>query len=148
MRVDLDTGRLTMTGRLYVRTSHLLYDAVSALLGEQHPSWVVDVGGLTDIDHAGVRGLLIAYRRGLRHGRRITLHGASPALTHVLVLLRLDRHVLQAERTLMTAEPERGSPPTGGPAADRCGRTESGGPQAPSSEADAHMPPAVRPITD
>ena len=30
MHVDLVTGRLTMTGRLDVRTTHLLYDAVSA----------------------------------------------------------------------------------------------------------------------
>jgi hypothetical protein len=63
VRVDLVTGRLTMTGRLDVRTTRLLYDAVSALLTAQHPSWTGDVGQLTDIDHAGLRGLLSAYCR-------------------------------------------------------------------------------------
>ena len=63
MHVDLVTGRLTMTGRLDVRSTHLLYDAVSALLIAQHPNWTVDVGQLTDIDHAGLRGLLSTYRR-------------------------------------------------------------------------------------
>jgi hypothetical protein len=32
LHVDLVTGRLTMTGRLDVRTTHLLYDAVSAIV--------------------------------------------------------------------------------------------------------------------
>jgi hypothetical protein len=32
VRLDLVTGRLTMTGRLDVRTTHLLYDAVSAIV--------------------------------------------------------------------------------------------------------------------
>jgi anti-anti-sigma factor len=108
VHVDLVTGRLTMTGRLDVRTSHLLYDAFSALLRAQHPSWTIDVGGLTDIDHAGLRGLLGAYRRALRHGRRITLHGASPSLQRALTLLRLDRHVLPGENTPIPAEPESG----------------------------------------
>jgi anti-anti-sigma factor len=108
VHVDLISGRLTMTGRLDVRTTHLLYDAVSALLRAQHPSWTVDVGGLTDIDDAGVRALLGVYRRALRHGRRITLHGASPSLQYVLTRLRLARHVLPGDSTLIPAEPEPG----------------------------------------
>ncbi|MGY1695620.1 MULTISPECIES: STAS domain-containing protein [unclassified Geodermatophilus] len=99
VHVDLVTGRLVMTGRLDVRTTHLLYDAVSALLTAPHTTWTVDVGGLTHVDDAGVRVLLGAYRRAVRHGRRITLRGASPALRHTLTLLRLDRHVLHGEET-------------------------------------------------
>ena len=54
------------------------------LLTAQHPSWTGDVGQLTDIDHAGLRGLLSAYRRALRHGRRITLYSVSPFLQRAL----------------------------------------------------------------
>lgn len=108
VHVDLVTGRLTMTGRLDVRATHLLHDAVSALLRAQHPGWAVDVGGLTEMDHAGLRRLLGLYRRALRHGRRITLHGASPSLQRALTLLRLDRHVLPGESTLIPTEPEPG----------------------------------------
>jgi anti-anti-sigma factor len=108
VHVDLVTGRLTMTGRLDVRSTHLLYDAVSALLTAQHPSWTVDVGRLTDIDHAGLRGLLGTYHRGLRHGRRITLRGASSSLQQVLTVLRLDRHLSYGAGTPIPAEPESG----------------------------------------
>jgi anti-anti-sigma factor len=108
VHVDLVTGGLTMTGRLDVRTTHLLYDAVSVLLTARHPSWTIDVGRLTDIDHAGLRGLLSAYRRALRHGRRITLYSVSPSLQRALTLLRLDRHVLPGESMLIPAEPDPG----------------------------------------
>ncbi|MGK5113927.1 STAS domain-containing protein [Geodermatophilus sp. CPCC 205506] len=106
--VDLVTGRLTLTGRLDVRTTHLLYDAVSALLRADHPGWTLDVGGLTDVDDAGLRALLVAYRRALRHGRRITVVGASPSLQYALTLLRLDRHVLPAEGAPVPADPGPG----------------------------------------
>jgi anti-anti-sigma factor len=94
VRVDLTTGRLTMTGRLDGRTAHLLYDAVSALLRAEQPSWTVDVAGLDVADHAGLHAIVGAYRRAVRHHRRMTLHGASPALKHALTRLRLDRHLL------------------------------------------------------
>jgi anti-anti-sigma factor len=96
--VDLLAGRMTLTGRLDVRTAHLLYDAVSTVLTAGPSSWIVDVGGLTDIDHAGLRSLLRAYRRTLRHGRRIILYRPSPSLERAVTLLRLDHHVLQGAR--------------------------------------------------
>lgn len=102
VHLDLVTGHLTLTGPLDAYATHALYDAVTAVLRAPHPTWTVDVGGLTDIDDAGLRGLLAAYHRTLRHGRRISLHGASPALRRVLTLLRLERHVLHD-----------GSPPPG-----------------------------------
>ena len=108
VHVDLTTGRLTVTGRLDVRSTHLLYDAVSALLTAQHPNWTVDVGQLTDMDHAGLRGLLSTYRRALRHGRRITLHRAPSSLQHVLTVLRLERHVLHGAGMPDPAEPGSG----------------------------------------
>ena len=92
--VDLVGARLSVTGRLDRRTAHLLHDAVSALLFADHEHWVVDVTGLTVGDAATVRTISGAYRRLLRHGRRMTLLGASPALRQALTRLRLDPHLL------------------------------------------------------
>src|SRR4051794_11558408 len=112
IRQDPVTGQLTATGQLGVRTTHLLYDAVSELLRTDRPTWTVDVTGLDVTDHAGLRAIAGAYRRALRHERRIVLHGASPALRRALIRLRLDPHVLPVEslpRRVPTAD--RGAPP-------------------------------------
>ncbi|HEY0498888.1 MAG TPA: STAS domain-containing protein, partial [Kutzneria sp.] len=71
------------------------HDAVSALLLTDHQHWAVDVTGLTVGDAAGMRTISGAYRRLLRHGRRMTLCGASPTLRQALTRLRL---VLQPHR--------------------------------------------------
>jgi anti-anti-sigma regulatory factor len=92
--LDVGVGRLTVTGRLDVRTSHLLYDAFSALLLTERSDWTVDVARLVVVDHAGLRSIAASYRRAVRHQRRITLHGASPVLQHALARMRLDGHVL------------------------------------------------------
>ncbi|MGY1802225.1 STAS domain-containing protein [Blastococcus sp. SYSU D00922] len=97
VRVDFVSGWLTATGRLYGRTAHLLHDAVSALLGSQSGRWGFDVRGLSVADHAGLRALVGAYLRALRHGRRLTLYGASPAVRNALARLRLDRHLLPGD---------------------------------------------------
>ncbi|WP_448620514.1 STAS domain-containing protein [Geodermatophilus sp. URMC 65] len=94
VRVDLVGGRLSVTGRLDRRTAHLLHDAVSTLLFADHERWAVDVTGLTVGDAATVRTISGAYRRLLRHGRRMTLLGASPPLRQALTRLRLDPHLL------------------------------------------------------
>ena len=49
-------------------------------------------------DHTGLRAIGAAYRRLLRHDRRLTLCGASPELQRVLTRLRLGRHLLDDER--------------------------------------------------
>jgi anti-anti-sigma regulatory factor len=105
VHVDLLTGRLTATGRLGARTVHLLHGAVSALLRSDQRNWTVDVTDCDVADHAGLRALAGAYRRAVRHERRIALDGASPALRHALGRLRLDRHLLTDERI------PTGSPP-------------------------------------
>ncbi|MGY1640320.1 STAS domain-containing protein [Geodermatophilus sp. SYSU D00703] len=84
---------MTLTGRLDGRTAHLLHDAVSALLGSGQPHWTVEVTELV-VDHVGLRAIGRAYRRALRHDRRITLRGASPALRGALSPLPSDHHVL------------------------------------------------------
>ena len=87
-------GRLRLTGRLDSRTVRDLHSAVSGLLRTQQRAWVLDVAALTVTDHTGLRAIGAAYRRLLRHDRRMTLSGASPDLQRVLIRLRLGRHVL------------------------------------------------------
>jgi anti-anti-sigma regulatory factor len=119
IRIDLVSGRLDLSGPLTHRTTHLLYDGLSTLVHADADQWVVDALGLTDCDHAGVRAIGLAYRRALRHGRRMVLTGASPALRRVLTRVRLDHHVLAAAhgsggRTAGPAEGARGQAPASG----------------------------------
>jgi anti-anti-sigma factor len=96
--VDVAAGRLTVSGRLDSRTVRALHSAVSALLLTEQRRWVLDVAAVTVTDHTGLRAIGAAYRRLLRHDRRLTLCGASPDLQRVLTRLRLGRHLLDDER--------------------------------------------------
>ena len=96
--IDVAAGRRTMTGRLDSRTVRLLHSAVSGLLLTEQRRWVLDVAAVTVADHTGLRAIGAAYRRLLRHDRRLTLCGASPELQRVLTRLRLGRHLLDDER--------------------------------------------------
>lgn len=99
VRLDLVDGRVELAGRLDRRSAHLFGDAVSALLLTGRERWAVDMSQLTGCDQAGLRMIGAAYRRALRHGRRLTLLGAPPELQQALVRLRLHAHVVDpAER--------------------------------------------------
>jgi anti-anti-sigma regulatory factor len=95
VRIDVLGGRLELVGRLDRRTVHLLQDAISTLLLTDRDVWVVDATDLTACDHAGVRAIGAAYRRAVRHDRRITLTGTPPSLREDLKRLRLDHHILE-----------------------------------------------------
>jgi anti-anti-sigma regulatory factor len=73
---------------------HLFQEAISALLPGNHDTWVVDTADLTGCDQIGVWAIAAAYRRALRHNRRMTLTGVPPLLQQSLARLRLDRHLL------------------------------------------------------
>ncbi|MGY1592050.1 STAS domain-containing protein [Geodermatophilus sp. SYSU D00708] len=77
---------------------------VSALLGSGQPRWTVEVTELV-VDHAGLRAIGRAHRRALRHDRRITLRGASPALRGALSRSHLDHHVLAGDGDSTLDEP-------------------------------------------
>jgi anti-anti-sigma factor len=87
-----------VAGRLDARTVHALHAVVSDLLLTEQRRWMVDVAALTVTDHTGLRAIGAAYRRLLRHDRRLTLCGVSPDLQRVLTRLRLGRHVLDDDR--------------------------------------------------
>ncbi|MBJ7453385.1 MAG: STAS domain-containing protein [Blastococcus sp.] len=93
VHLDLRTGRVTVIGRLDGRNAPLLHDVVSVLLGTEQPDLTVDVSGMEVADHAALRAIGDAYRRAVRHGRRITLRGASPQLRRALTRLHLDHHI-------------------------------------------------------
>ena len=97
VRLDLVGGRLELSGHLDHRTAHVVHDAVSALLHTGTPEWFLDTAGLTGCDHIGLRTIGIAYRRAVRHGRRLVVVGTAPWLQAALTRLRLDHHVLAAE---------------------------------------------------
>jgi anti-anti-sigma regulatory factor len=67
--------------------------------------WTVHVDELSVADHAGLPAIGRAYRRALRHDRRITLRGASPALQSALTRVHLVHRVLGND----------GPPTAGGP---------------------------------
>jgi anti-anti-sigma regulatory factor len=94
VHVDLLHGHIRLDGLLDRGTVHLLQEAISALLLADHDTWVVDTTDLIGCDQIGVWAIGAAYRRALRHNRRMTLTGAPPGLQRSLERLRLDHHLL------------------------------------------------------
>jgi anti-anti-sigma regulatory factor len=110
VRVDGGTGRVTVAGRLARSTVPVLHEAVSTLLRVARTAWSIDVAGLVVSDDAGLRAIVGAYRRAVRHGRQLTLLGASPALHGALMRLRLARHLLPGDEPRPAAPALHGSP--------------------------------------
>ncbi len=105
VRIDLIGGHLDLAGHLDRRTVHLLHDAISTLLLTDGDTWVVDASHVTACDPVGIRGLGTAYRRALRHDRRLRLTGAPPFLHQELIRLRLDHHLLDGDRAATVPDP-------------------------------------------
>jgi anti-anti-sigma factor len=103
--VDQATGSVIVTGRLDGAAVPVLHEAVSALLRAGRPAWRIDVSALEVTDDAGLRGLVGAYRRALRHGCQLTLSGASPPLHRALARLRLACHLLRGDDDRRPAAP-------------------------------------------
>jgi len=97
IRVDLTVGRLFLAGPLDHSTVHLLHDAISTLLLSDGDVWVVDASRVTTCDRAGIRAIGSAYRRALRHHRRMQLIGTSPSLQCGLTRVRPDHHLLTGD---------------------------------------------------
>jgi anti-anti-sigma regulatory factor len=94
VHVDPVAGRIRLAGVLDRGSVHLFQVAISALLLANHDTWLVDTTDLIGCDQIGVRAIGAAYRRALRHNRRLTLTGAPPPLQQPLTRLRLDHHLL------------------------------------------------------
>ena len=111
MVVDLQTGRMTLVGRLDRRSAHTVQDGVSLLLGTDHRTCVLDAAHLDVGDVVGLRTFGTAYRRLLRHGRALRVVNESPPLRVGLARLRLDVHLLAAtsEGVIEVGATHRGS---------------------------------------
>jgi anti-anti-sigma regulatory factor len=108
LHIDLPAGRVRVAGHLGRSTVHLLQDAVSALLLGDVDVWVIDASDVTSCDGMGMRGIGAAYRRALRHGRRLCLVGAPAPVRDQLLRLRLHHHLV--------VDDERSAAPTALPA--------------------------------
>jgi anti-anti-sigma regulatory factor len=94
IHVDFVGGRIRLAGLLGRGTVPLFQEAISALLRSDHGTWIVDTADLIGCDEIGVRAIEAAYRRALRHGRRMALTSAPPRLHQVLARVLLDHHLL------------------------------------------------------
>lgn len=92
--VDMNSGRITLTGRLDRKTAHHLLDAVRTLSGTSHTQWIINAAELHSCDSTGVRALSASYRRALRQGARLTISAAHPSLRAALSAVKLDTHVV------------------------------------------------------
>ena len=107
VRVDSAASRVTLTGHLAASGIPLLHTAVSTVLRSRQTSWSIDVSALVVTDDAGLRAIVGAYRRALRHGHRLTLLGASPPLHRALTRLRLASHLLPGDELRPSPPPYR-----------------------------------------
>ena len=105
LRIDLPGGRVQLAGQLDRTNVHLLHDAISTLLLTDGAVWVIDATDVTACDGMGVRGIGAAYRRAVRHHRRIRLVGTPAALHRELTRLRLDHHLLGEDALAAAAPP-------------------------------------------
>ncbi|MGY1781976.1 STAS domain-containing protein [Geodermatophilus sp. SYSU D01036] len=103
VQVDLVAGRLSVAGRLGRRSTHLLAAAVTTLLVAGPQQWHLDLAAVTAVDTASLRALGAAYRRAVRHDRRLIVHRPAPDVERALRRLCLDRHVLAPEPTTAPA---------------------------------------------
>jgi anti-anti-sigma factor len=104
VHVDGAAGRVTVSGRLDGGTVPALHQAVSTLLRAGRTRWRIDVAELVVVDDAGLRAIVGAYRRALRHGCRLTLHEVPPPLLDALIRLRLARHLLPGDDELRAGD--------------------------------------------
>lgn len=87
-----DATCLRVRGELDILTgSQLCESAASA--AEQTSRVLVDLADVTFIDSSGVAALLLADRRARSHGSRLEVTAASPAVTRVLSMSGVARHL-------------------------------------------------------
>ena len=102
LRVDEDGQLLVLAGRLDVRVTADVRQALAAAVLDGTGDLVLDVRGLEGVDAPGLGVLVGAHRRAGRAGRTLVLHDVPPPLARVLSLTRLER-VLRTTRTAVPA---------------------------------------------
>ncbi len=92
---------LALTGRLDVTvaadTRLALAEAVDGGVGDL----VLDLAALETVDVTGLGVLVGAHRRAGRSGRTLVLRDATPSVSRLLLITRLDRVLRQSSSTLV-----------------------------------------------
>jgi anti-anti-sigma regulatory factor len=78
--IDLQAGRLTLTGELERDNAHHLLDLLDALAPSGQHTWTVDVAGITFCDVEGLRVLARAEALARSRGRALALRRPRPFL--------------------------------------------------------------------
>jgi anti-sigma B factor antagonist len=89
--------RVEITGELTIHTAAeqqaALLAALEAASAANAPALVVNLGGVTELDTAGLQVLLLAQREAAGLGRRFELAAVSQAVTDVLAIVHLDHRL-------------------------------------------------------
>ena len=83
-----DGERLTLAGALTIQGAQALHGQLRALLEDAEPPVRLDLGGVTEIDTAGLQLLLMARRTAAARRRPFSLSAVSPVVRTVLELCR------------------------------------------------------------
>lgn len=144
--IDVTDGRIQVAGPLDHRTAGLVQNAFAALRHCPRQRWLLDLAGLTSCDRTGLRAIGACYRRAARHGRRLSITSAPPALRAGLTRLRLSEHLLARAEKQPTILPQRptglGRAPAGGLRPD--GREGQGGSALRGRSPSCHARASVR----
>jgi anti-anti-sigma factor len=95
--ISTDGPTLVLSGDFDVRSTGDVRDAIYEHLGDHPGDLVIDVSAVETVDLTALRVLGAASRQASRHGRRIVLRGACPAVRRMLHLTHLIR-VVELER--------------------------------------------------
>jgi anti-sigma B factor antagonist len=92
-----DRGEVVLVGRLDVRGSAVAREALRAALETGEGELVVDLAEVELLDATGLGVLVATHRRARAADRRLVLRDASPRVTRMLALTRIDR-IIASER--------------------------------------------------
>ena len=103
-RLDVERAGhvLALRGRLDVRVTADVRQALAAAVDDGADELVLDVAELEGVDATGLGVLVGAHRRAGRAGRTLVLRDVPPSLARLLLVSRLDR-VLRTTRRAVRA---------------------------------------------
>src|ERR1700760_2355691 len=102
MRIRGDHTRLTIEGRLDVRTAADARSVLHRAVDYGHGDLVLDLSLLDSWDATGLGVIMGTHRRAGRAGRRLVLRGVPPQMQRLLIATRLHR-ILTIEESAPTA---------------------------------------------
>jgi anti-anti-sigma factor len=99
MEIYTDGPQLALAGDFDVRSTWRVRAALYQHLADHPEDVVLDLTGVTTIDHTALKVLAVASRHAVAHGHHLTLRGCQPAVRRMMLISRLHR--------MVEVEPER-----------------------------------------